>query len=473
MKIGLISSGLKDLGPRFELGYETHWIQKSSKSRDHSCFLIDPSKTTFGTRSSGSFAYFRDEEGLKISVTDLDVLLIRRTAGMIDEVVDFAKFASKANPNLYVVDPIDSLGRPTSKTEAICKRSGEFPQPHTQIINDISDLEEDFEFPLISKPMYGTSGRGVTRCHNQDELSEQLRSNYESYSGYSTIVQKDITGQNEYRVVVINGVSQGCVSKPAPNDGVARNVEKTGEWENYRGPNKIKIEKFAEKISLYTGHFMSGVDIIEKDGELFIIECNRNPQFSGFDFATNSRISNALILELEKELGKQPISYPEQREVIENSAVRKPTVFIGSSTEGHDIALGAQWHLESLDIAEATVWSQGVFEPSDTTFHSLNEAASYFDYAIFILTADDKATYRELSVLTARDNVIFEAGLFIGSIGAKKVFFLVSSETCKKIKVPTDLSGVNLVTWNPRSGTKNLRAALGKAMTEIRHAMEL
>jgi len=473
MKIGLISSGLKDLGPRFEIGYETHWIQKSAKSRGHTCFLIDPSKTTFGSRSTGSFAFFRDESGSKISVNELDVLLIRRTAGMIDEVVDFAKFASKANPNLYVVDPIDSLGRPTSKTEAICRRSGEFPQPHTQIINNLLDLEEDFEFPLISKPMYGTSGKGVRRCNNESELSEQLESNYESYSGYATIVQKDITGQNEFRVVVINGVSQGCVSKPAPDAGIARNVEKTGEWEPYEGPNKIKIEKFAQKISLFTGHFMSGVDIIEKDGELFIIECNRNPQFGGFDFATGTRISNSLIIELENELGKQPNTHPVQREVIDNSSVRKPSVFIGSSSEGHDIALAAQWHLESLDSAEATVWSQGVFEPSDTTFHSLNEAASYYDYAIFVLTADDKATYRELSVLTARDNVIFEAGLFIGSIGAKNVFFLVSSETYKKIKVPTDLSGVNLVTWNPRSGTKNLRPALGKAMTEIRHAMGL
>lgn len=470
MKIGIIGSHLKGLTPRLELGYETSQLQKSFISRGHHVFLINPQKVSCGANKLGCFATFTTVENNKIDVTELDVIIIRRTSGMIDEILDFVKFATKANEELFIVDSIESMGRPTSKIESISKRAGIIPQPETQILHDINDLDEGFQFPLISKPMFGTGGKGVVLCQDIKELQREIEANYTGYSGYSTIIQNDITGEYEYRVVVINGVALGCVSKPSPANGVARNADNVTEFSNYEGANKTKIMRFAERVSLFMGQYFSGVDIVEKQGELFVLECNRNPQFQNFDFATSTRTSESIVDAIEKSKHTERSKKPKKPEIVENSSLKKPTIFIGSSTEGLPIAEAVQWSLERSNTVETTIWTQGIFEPSSTAFHNLNDAVNDFDYAIFCLTADDKTTYRELDVLTARDNVIFEAGLFMGALGEKRVFLLASNDMMPK--VPTDLSGVNLVTWFPHSNG-NLKSALGKAIVEIREAMGL
>jgi len=453
-----------------EFGYETSQLQKTFMAKGHTVFLIDPEKVTCGTNSLGCFARFRVEEDQIIDVNELDVVIIRRTSGMIDEIIDFAKFATKANENLFIVDSIESMGRPTSKVESISKRAGAIPQPKTQVLHDVNDLDEGFQFPLISKPMFGTGGKGVVLCKDVQELQTEIEANYAGYSGYATIVQNDVTGDFEYRVVVVNGVALGCVSKPAPEIGIARNADNVPEFSEYSGVNKSKIMQFAERVSLYMGHYFSGVDIVERHGELFVLECNRNPQFQNFDFATKTRTAVSMVDAIEKSKHSEQKRKPERPEMLDNSSVRKPTIFIGSSSEGLPIAEAMQWGLERSNTVETTIWTQGVFTPSSTGFHSLNGAVQDYDYAIFCITADDKAVYREVDVLTARDNVIFEAGLFMGALGAEKVFLLASSELMPKI--PTDLSGVNLVMWHPHTNG-SLKSALGKAIVEIRDAMGL
>ena len=468
MKIGIIGSHLNGLKPRTIIGYETSQIKKSFESNGHQVLLIDPSQTTCGTNEYGCFArFFSKEEGV-VCVTDLDVIIVRRTSGMIDQIIDFIKFSTKSNADLFIVDSIESMGRPTSKVEAISKRAGVIPQPKTQLLHRIEDLDDGFQFPLISKPMFGAGGKGVVLCQTPEELANEVSSNYDGYSGYSTIVQNNITGDSEYRVVVINGVALGCVLKPAPAKGIARNADFVSEFLNYSGCNRAKIMRFAERVSLFMGQYFSGVDIVEKDGELFVLECNRNPQFQNFDFATSTRTAEAIVAAIEKSKHSERSKKPAKPEILDNSGVKKPTVFIGSSTEGISIAEAVQWSLERSGSVETTLWTQGIFEPSSTVFNSLNAAVRSFDYAIFCLTADDKVSYRQLDVLTARDNIIFEAGLFMGALGSEKVFLLVSSDVLPKI--PTDLSGVNLVNWTPHSNG-NLKSALGKAMVEIRDAI--
>ena len=97
-------------------------------------------------------------------------------------------------------------------------------------------------------------------------------------------------------------------------------------------------------------------------------------------------------------------------------------LFIGSSSEGKKIAYAIQ---ENLDQdAEITVWDQGIFNLSSNYLFDLIEASKKFDYAILIYTPDDNAKIRNQNVLIPRDNVIFETGLFIGSIGRERTYFV-------------------------------------------------
>ncbi|PPH84421.1 nucleotide-binding protein [Rathayibacter sp. AY1D5] len=117
-----------------------------------------------------------------------------------------------------------------------------------------------------------------------------------------------------------------------------------------------------------------------------------------------------------------------------------PTVFIGSSSEGIEIADYLQSALHSRGSCEAITWSQGVFELSDFTMESLLKAAHRADFAVLIATAGDTADVRGKSRVVARDNVIFELGLFIGVLGRERTYIVV--DRADDLQLPSDLAGL-------------------------------
>src|SRR5690349_11927339 len=92
----------------------------------------------------------------------------------------------------------------------------------------------------------------------------------------------------------------------------------------------------------------------------------------------------------------------------------RPSVFIGSSSEGLKIARAVQANLD--DAAETTLWSQGVFGLSEGTLESLVDRSQDFDFAILVLTPDDLIESRTRRAAAPRDNVLFELGLFTGCL---------------------------------------------------------
>jgi hypothetical protein len=143
----------------------------------------------------------------------------------------------------------------------------------------------------------------------------------------------------------------------------------------------------------------------------------------------------------------------------------KPTMFIGSSVEGKDIAETIQVLLE-YDVT-STVWHQGVFDLSGNTLETLVESLAEYDFATLVLTADDLVEKRDHAAKAPRDNVIFELGLFMGALGRRRTF-VVHSRTDRPM-LPTDLAGITTATCEPRS---NLDAALGPVCTKIKRAIE-
>jgi predicted nucleotide-binding protein len=142
----------------------------------------------------------------------------------------------------------------------------------------------------------------------------------------------------------------------------------------------------------------------------------------------------------------------------------KPKVFIGSSKESLNIAYSVQKNLEYA--CEPTVWNQGVFSLSKTSIEALVEASKKYDFAIFCMTPDDIALIRNESNRVARDNVIFEFGLFLGAIGREKVFFIVPRDA-QEMHLPTDLLGLTPGTYDALRADNNFEAALGPACHQI------
>jgi predicted nucleotide-binding protein len=149
------------------------------------------------------------------------------------------------------------------------------------------------------------------------------------------------------------------------------------------------------------------------------------------------------------------------------ASAQDPTLFIGSSAEGLAVAENLQVVLE--EHCEASVWTQGSFGLSGTTIASLLQETQRFDYAALILTPDDLVTRRGHARPAARDNVLFEVGLFIGAIGIERTFLICCQDD--RLDLPSDLDGVTRLTYKRRVDG-NLRSALSRVKLAIKAQME-
>jgi len=151
---------------------------------------------------------------------------------------------------------------------------------------------------------------------------------------------------------------------------------------------------------------------------------------------------------------------------VQSKPVR-PSVFIGSSTEGLAVARAIQVLLDHTN--EVELWSQGVFGLTQGTLESLVLGLEHFDFAVLVLTAEDLTMSRGAEHVTARDNVVFELGLFVGGIGRDRTFMVY--DRSQPPSLPSDLAGVGAATFEPHS-SGNLEAALGAACTRIQAAID-
>jgi predicted nucleotide-binding protein len=116
-----------------------------------------------------------------------------------------------------------------------------------------------------------------------------------------------------------------------------------------------------------------------------------------------------------------------------------PTIFIGSSTEALVEAKALKSLLERPSL-NVRLWSEDVFVPSSNALQDLANEATTSDFAILVLSADDKVESRGVDILKPRDNVLFELGLFMGALGKDRAFMVNTQPD--GITLPTDLDGV-------------------------------
>jgi hypothetical protein len=145
----------------------------------------------------------------------------------------------------------------------------------------------------------------------------------------------------------------------------------------------------------------------------------------------------------------------------------RPALFVGSSSEGREIAECVQ---AGLDLTcEVEVWSQGAFGLSGNTLESLVLVLDRFDFAVLVVTADDMVIKRGVARPAPRDNIIFELDLFMGGLGRERTFILY--DRMQTLELPSDLAGIAHVTFEPHE-SGNLEAALGAACTRLRLTMK-
>jgi hypothetical protein len=147
----------------------------------------------------------------------------------------------------------------------------------------------------------------------------------------------------------------------------------------------------------------------------------------------------------------------------------KIRVFVGSASEDLNIANAISQHLEPE--FDCVVWNEpGVFKLSDTPLTSILEEISNFDVGIFVFGAHDATVSRDKNSIAARDNVVFEHGLFAGRLGANRA--IVIRDRRAELKWPSDLMGFTPVFYDDEEAKKDAKMAVRNACDEIKRHLK-
>lgn len=89
------------------------------------------------------------------------------------------------------------------------------------------------------------------------------------------------------------------------------------------------------------------------------------------------------------------------------------------------------------------IWNDGIFQFNEGFLETLLKSASLFDFSFMVFTADDISKIRNQEYNTARDNVLFEYGLFLGRVGIDRAY-IIKEDT---VKIPSDILGITLLSY--------------------------
>src|SRR5437660_7755317 len=133
------------------------------------------------------------------------------------------------------------------------------------------------------------------------------------------------------------------------------------------------------------------------------------------------------------------------------------SLFIGSSSEALSVAEAIERNLKQERNLAVRLWKkQGLFPPGTFLPERLRELATTYDFAALVFSPDDVVISHGVKGFAPRDNIIFELGLFAGTLGHERTFAVINSDD--KPKLPVDFLGVTYATYtmNKRDVTGDL-----------------
>ncbi len=146
----------------------------------------------------------------------------------------------------------------------------------------------------------------------------------------------------------------------------------------------------------------------------------------------------------------------------------RPNVFIGSSTPALPIARALKRGLS--EVADVSVWDTA-FDAGTWLLGGILDRARVSDFGIFVIRPDDTVRIGSTGYSTVRDNVLFEAGIFMGALGPQRTILLwPTSQRSQRLRLPTDLEGLLRETYTPSRSDEdapNLRQPVARIRERV------
>jgi hypoxanthine phosphoribosyltransferase len=132
---------------------------------------------------------------------------------------------------------------------------------------------------------------------------------------------------------------------------------------------------------------------------------------------------------------------------------RIPRVFLASSTEAQRIMTAIALLVERAGGVPLQ-WPDA-FPVGNFILEALLDASRNVDAAIIIASPDDRGVVRRKSSFMPRDNVLVELGIFLGTLGRKKVALVYAERAHGKLRLPGDLNGLTYMSYNESTPVEN------------------
>jgi hypothetical protein len=126
----------------------------------------------------------------------------------------------------------------------------------------------------------------------------------------------------------------------------------------------------------------------------------------------------------------------------------KPRIFLGSSANHLNVLRKVESYF--ADTAYCKLWTSA-FAQNKSNLDSLERETKLSDFSILLAMKDDILTKKGEEFTIARDNVIFEFALFLGSTGLNRAFLLAE----ERINLPSDLDGITISKFTMEPGKHN------------------
>lgn len=141
-----------------------------------------------------------------------------------------------------------------------------------------------------------------------------------------------------------------------------------------------------------------------------------------------------------------------------------PRIFVVSSKESGNIR---DVLVEKLTaVADVVPWNRDdLWVPGKFILQVLLDFPHMYDFAIAVYGADDNVHYRGKDTNQARDNVIFETGMFMAHLGYERTFVIVPEKP--KVRVLTDLSGLITLSYKEPNQKTGLSGSLDSLCEKI------
>nr|HDO80431.1 RimK family alpha-L-glutamate ligase [Candidatus Bathyarchaeota archaeon] len=268
-------------------GYAVKRILDALRRRRLPVLVVEP---------AGVVARIRGDPTFKgRSLSELDALIFRGFgAGSAEQIffrMDLLHVLERKG--VFVVNPPSSIEKASDKyyTSFLLEQAG-IPTPKTVVTESMEEAMKAFEEmgDVVVKPLFGSQGKGVVRVSDRDTAYRVFKAL--TFNNLVLYVQEFIPHKGrDIRAFVIGGEVVASIYRVA--EGWKTNVSQGGK------PVACKLTPEVKELSVRAAEVVgceyAGVDVIEGEEGVMVLEVNAMPTWEGLEAATKTPIADKLV----------------------------------------------------------------------------------------------------------------------------------------------------------------------------------